>query len=133
MSGGALTDWPWPHGWPAAAQFLLLLLIADGLKYVAETAEKFDAIIVDSSEPIGPSAVLHTRAFFMDCKRALKPGGVLITQNGLPFLAVRAISDQADEALPAVMAGFVPAIYGFGCLSWLLKQARRGCPAQGRA
>jgi spermidine synthase len=56
------------------------------LKYVADTRERFDAIIVDSSEPIGPSAVLHTREFFADCKRALKPGGVLVTQNGLPFL-----------------------------------------------
>jgi spermidine synthase len=62
------------------------IVIADGLKYVAETDERFDAIIVDSSEPIGPSAVLHTRAFFADCKRALKKDGILITQNGLPFL-----------------------------------------------
>jgi spermidine synthase len=62
------------------------IVIADGLKYVAETDEKFDCIIVDSSEPIGPSAVLHTRQFFADCKRALKKGGVLVTQNGLPFL-----------------------------------------------
>jgi spermidine synthase len=62
------------------------IVIADGLKYMAETDERFDAIIVDSSEPIGPSAVLHTREFFADCKRALKPGGVLVTQNGLPFL-----------------------------------------------
>jgi spermidine synthase len=62
------------------------IVIADGLKYVAETEERFDAIIVDSSEPIGPSAVLHTREFFTDCKRALKNGGVLVTQNGLPFL-----------------------------------------------
>src|SRR5215468_173857 len=60
--------------------------IAGGLKYVADTREKFDAIIVDSSEPIGPSASLHTREFFTDCKRALKKGGVLVTQNGLPFL-----------------------------------------------
>jgi spermidine synthase len=62
------------------------MVIADGLKYVAETEERFDTIIVDSSEPIGPSAVLHTREFFADCRRALKPGGVLVTQNGLPFL-----------------------------------------------
>jgi spermidine synthase len=62
------------------------VVIADGLKYVAETNERFDAIIVDSSEPIGPSAVLHTRAFFTDCKRALADGGILVTQNGLPFL-----------------------------------------------
>lgn len=62
------------------------VVIADGLKYVAETTERFDAIIVDSSEPIGPSAVLHTEEFFADCKRALKPRGILVTQNGLPFL-----------------------------------------------
>lgn len=62
------------------------LVIADGLKYVAQTKEKFDAIIVDSSEPIGPSAVLHTPEFFADCKRALKDDGILVTQNGLPFL-----------------------------------------------
>jgi spermidine synthase len=62
------------------------VVIADGVRYVAETEEKFDAIIVDSSEPIGPSAVLHTRAFFAACKHALKAGGVLVTQNGLPFL-----------------------------------------------
>jgi spermidine synthase len=62
------------------------LVIADGLKYVAETKERFDAIIVDSSEPIGPSAVLHTPAFFADCHRALKDDGIFVTQNGLPFL-----------------------------------------------
>ncbi|MGE0767308.1 MAG: polyamine aminopropyltransferase [Hyphomicrobiaceae bacterium] len=62
------------------------LVIADGLQYVAGTKEKFDAIIVDSSEPIGPSAVLHTPAFFADCYAALRDGGVFVTQNGLPFL-----------------------------------------------
>lgn len=62
------------------------VVIADGLTYVADTDEKFDCIIVDSSEPIGPSAVLHTREFFSDCKRALADDGILVTQNGLPFL-----------------------------------------------
>lgn len=61
------------------------IVIADGVTYVADTKSRFDAIVVDSSEPIGPSAVLHTREFFAACKRALKAGGVLVTQNGLPF------------------------------------------------
>ena len=68
------------------------VVIADGVKYVAETTEQFDAIIVDSSEPIGPSAVLHTPEFFANCKRALKPRGILVTQNGLPFLCPQQIS-----------------------------------------
>jgi spermidine synthase len=62
------------------------VVIADGRTFVAETEDRFDAIVVDSSEPIGPSAVLHTREFFTDCKRALRESGILVTQNGLPFL-----------------------------------------------
>ncbi len=61
------------------------LVIADGYKFVEDAQAKFDAIIVDSSEPIGPSAILHTREFFAACQSALKPGGVLVAQNGLPF------------------------------------------------
>jgi spermidine synthase len=61
------------------------LVIADGREYVGGTDKRFDAIIVDSSEPIGPSAVLHTPEFFTDCKRALREGGILVAQNGLPF------------------------------------------------
>jgi len=62
------------------------VVIADGTKFVHETGERFDVIIVDSTDPIGPGAVLFTREFYTDCRRALKPGGVLVTQNGLPFL-----------------------------------------------
>ena len=62
------------------------VVIADGTKFVAETDERFDAILVDSTDPIGPGAVLFTKAFYTDCKRALAPGGILVTQNGLPFL-----------------------------------------------
>ena len=62
------------------------LVIADGLKFIAETTDRYDAIIVDSSEPIGPSAVLHSRPFFADCARALKNTGILVTQNGMPNL-----------------------------------------------
>lgn len=62
------------------------LIIADGVRYVAETDERFDCIIVDSTEPVGPAAVLFTREFFEGCRRCLNSPGVLITQNGLPFL-----------------------------------------------
>ncbi|MEO1320112.1 MAG: polyamine aminopropyltransferase [Pseudomonadota bacterium] len=62
-------------------------VIADGVKFVAETKERFDVIIVDSSEPIGPSAVLHSKPFFDSCHAALTPSGILIAQNGLVFSA----------------------------------------------
>lgn len=61
-------------------------VIADGIKYVADIEDEYDCIIVDSSEPIGPSAVLHSKEFFASCHRALREGGVLVTQNGLAQL-----------------------------------------------
>lgn len=61
------------------------VVIADGLEFVATCEDRFDAVIVDSSEPVGPSAVLHTKRFFANCQKLLKPGGVFITQNGVPF------------------------------------------------
>jgi spermidine synthase len=84
-----------------------VVVIADGRKFVAETDERFDAIIVDSSEPIGPSAVLHTPEFFAACKHALKDDGILVTQNGLPFLfpdhlrdTTRALAGLFDHVAP---------------------------------
>jgi spermidine synthase len=63
----------------------LKLLIEDGLKYVAETKEKFDHIALDLPDPIGPAATLYEEAFFRDCKRALAPGGVLTLHMGSPW------------------------------------------------
>ena len=61
------------------------LVIADGAAFVAETTERFDVIIVDSTDPIGPGEVLFTAEFYAACHRALASGGVLVTQSGVPF------------------------------------------------
>lgn len=66
------------------------IVIADGLKFMAETDRQFDVIIVDSTDPIGPGEVLFTEAFYADCKSRLTGRGILATQNGVPFL-------QAEE------------------------------------
>ena len=73
------------------------IVVADGTKYVAETDERFDAIIVDSTDPIGPGAVLFTSEFYADCKSCLKPGGVLINQTGLPFLQGWEVKQTAER------------------------------------
>lgn len=62
------------------------IVIADGTKFVSETDERFDVILIDSTDPVGPGAVLFTREFYAGCCRCLAPGGLLVTQNGLPFL-----------------------------------------------
>ncbi len=63
----------------------LKLLIDDGLKYLAETKEKFDHVALDLPDPIGPATALYEEAFFRDCKRSLAPGGVLTLHMGSPW------------------------------------------------
>jgi len=60
--------------------------IADGAAFVAGTAERYDVILVDSTDPMGPGAVLFTEGFYRNLRRCLRPGGVVVTQNGIPFM-----------------------------------------------
>jgi len=76
------------------------LIIADGARFVAETARRFDVIIVDSTDPIGPGAVLFTQRFYADCRRCLNPGGVIVTQNGVPMLQPQEFSDTFSRLSP---------------------------------
>jgi spermidine synthase len=62
------------------------LIIDDGMNYVARTDRRFDAIIVDSTDPQGPGRVLFSERFYRACKGCLARGGVLVTQNGVPIL-----------------------------------------------
>ena len=62
------------------------LVIDDGMKYVAKTDRRFDVIIVDSTDPLGPGAILFSPEFYAGCRRCMKPGGLLVTQNGVPIL-----------------------------------------------
>jgi spermidine synthase len=60
-------------------------VIDDGAKYVAKTGRRFDVIIVDSTDPQGPGKILFGEKFYRGCRRCMKNGGVLVTQNGVPF------------------------------------------------
>jgi len=68
------------------------LVIADGAAFVAETDDRFDVIIVDSTDPVGPGEVLFTDTFYGRAKRCLADGGVLVTQNGVPFVQGRELT-----------------------------------------
>jgi spermidine synthase len=58
------------------------LVISDGNDFIRETGEKFDVILIDSSDPEGPSTVLHQKAFYELIKKGLKPKGVVAAQAG---------------------------------------------------
>lgn len=68
------------------------LVIDDGVNFVNQTTEKFDVIISDCTDPIGPGESLFTSAFYEGCARSLNEGGIFVAQNGVCFL-------QQDEAV----------------------------------
>ena len=112
ISGGAYTN-------PRAE-----LKIDDGARFLAETRERFDVILVDSTDPVGPAAALISDEFLQHAHDALAPGGLMAMQSGSPisqpreFVAtVRAFKKPFRIVKPYV--GYVP-IYPAMLWSWVV-------------
>ncbi len=58
------------------------LIIDDGIKFVKSSKEKYDVIIVDSTDPKGPAEELFNVPFYKDCYRILNDKGLMVTQSG---------------------------------------------------
>ena len=69
----------------------------DGLKFVRFKEDEYDLIIVDSSDPFGPSEGLFTREFYGNCYNALKKDGIMVNQQGSPFYAEDAHAMQRSH------------------------------------
>jgi len=61
------------------------VLYDDGARFVAETGNEYDIIIVDSSDPIGPAEVLFQKPFHQNIHDRLAHDGILISQTESPF------------------------------------------------
>jgi spermidine synthase len=62
------------------------LKIGDGIDFVAKSpADTYDVIIVDGSDPEGPAKGLFSKEFWQNCKRCLKPEGIVVTQGESPM------------------------------------------------
>jgi spermidine synthase len=102
-------------------------VIDDGMKYVATTDRRFDVIIVDSTDPVGPGAILFTREFYAACHRCMAEGGVMVTQNGVPFLqsdelasSVRLFAELYQDA-SCYLAVIPTYVGGFMAMGWASK------------
>ncbi len=69
------------------------IIIDDGMAFVKNCTDKFDVIIVDGTDPIGPGEVLFTEDFYAQCKTCLNEGGIIVTQNGVPFLQIEEVKN----------------------------------------
>ncbi len=57
----------------------------DGLKFIRHVENKYDLIIVDSTDPSGPGEVLFTKEFYGNCHKALTENGIMVNQHESPF------------------------------------------------
>jgi len=73
----------------------LNLVIDDGMRFVSSTTERFDVIISDSTDPIGPGEVLFSENFYQACRRILNEGGLMAAQNGTPFMQLDEVKTTA--------------------------------------
>ncbi|XP_047972498.1 spermine synthase-like [Salvia hispanica] len=71
------------------------LHVGDAIEFLKQTPEgKYDAIIVDSSDPVGPAQELVERPFFETIARALRSGGVLCNMAESMWLHTHLIQDM---------------------------------------
>ena len=69
----------------------------DGVDYVRHSTEKFDLIIIDSTDPINVGEGLFTQQFYQDCHRILTEDGILINQAESPVYAEKWLQNIARK------------------------------------
>lgn len=57
----------------------------DGLRFVRLCENRYDLIIVDSTDPFGPGEGLFTSEFYGNCFNALTTDGILVNQHESPY------------------------------------------------
>lgn len=104
------------------------VIVGDGIEYVRTApAESFDAIIVDSTDPIGVGEILFTDEFYENAARILRAGGLIVNQCGVPAMQadeLRTTSERRAKFFPTVSAyvAAVPTyVGGFMTLGFAVK------------
>ena len=57
----------------------------NALRFIRKCHSAYDLIIVDSTDPFGPSEGYFTREFYGICYNALRDDGIMVNQQGSPF------------------------------------------------
>ncbi|MFO7863963.1 MAG: polyamine aminopropyltransferase [Salinivirgaceae bacterium] len=99
------------------------IINADAYKYLSETNQFWDVIIIDLPDPktieLGR---LYSKEFYALCRRHLRPGGTLVTQAGSPYFAPKAF-ECIDKTMQAAGFTTVPLhnqIITLGEWGWIL-------------
>ena len=61
------------------------ILVMDAMEYVRGVRQRFDVILVDSSDPVGPAKGLFEPDFLSRLRHVLGPDGIVVLQSESPF------------------------------------------------
>ena len=122
----------------AFADERLKVQIEDAFVFLADKANshRFDLIIADRPDPVGPAEVLFGDTFYERIAKALAPGGFAVFQNGVPFFQPEELTDTLNQMqrtfrYSGVYLAVVPSyIGGFMALTWVSNDAILGDPAK---
>ncbi|MEA4848637.1 MAG: polyamine aminopropyltransferase, partial [Clostridiaceae bacterium] len=79
------------------------VFIGDGIRYVLEHKNKFDVIIVDSTDPIGAAEGLFNVNFYKSLYSCLTEDGIFVAQTESPFYSpqlVKKIFSDVENVFP---------------------------------
>ncbi len=106
------------------------VIVGDGIDYVRRAPDAaFDAIIVDSTDPIGVGEVLFTDEFYRNSARILSAGGLIVNQCGVPAMQADELRDTSARRaqffphVGAYVAAVPTYVGGFMTLGFAAKQA----------
>lgn len=93
------------------------IIVDDGIKHVQSHKRRYDLIIVDSTDPVGPAEGLFSAAFYQDIYNCLTDDGIFVAQTESPFfngnLIKRIYQDVAGIfPLPRLFLANVPTYPG---------------------
>ena len=104
------------------------VIVGDGIDYVRRAPNGiFDAIIVDSTDPVGVGEVLFTDEFYANCARILTPRGLVVNQCGVPAMQADELRDTSLRRakffphVTAYVAAVPTYVGGFMTLGWAAK------------
>ncbi|MFO8145562.1 MAG: polyamine aminopropyltransferase [Candidatus Syntrophosphaera sp.] len=105
------------------------LLFADGINFVQKCQEKFDVILIDSTDPVGPAEGLFRRPFFQDCHSILTDDGILCLQSESPWIeelrkVIRDVHQDLASLFPIVKV-YGAAIQTYQAGLWLFQLASK--------
>ncbi len=81
------------------------VLVNDGYMHIIENKNKYDVIMVDSTEPVGPAAPLFERGFYQGIYEALKEDGIFVAQTDNPWFKadlIQQVNKDVKEIFPIV-------------------------------